>query len=103
MKKVFKFFDNIFSSIWAFFEEINIRWKAASPKLFVLIQRVSVMAALIGGLPAALMLAGLKVPPMLAIFADKALIIGAITAYVIAKLPVDSSKASDETMDKLNQ
>lgn len=76
-----------------FITEIFNRLRMKSPSFFRVIQWLSVVTAAITGLPALIAQfqteLGITLPDWVITFSDKAVVIAAIVAWIIAKLPVD--------------
>lgn len=87
--------------IKSIFSEIGARFKSTSPYLFRVIQRLSVGLATLAGAILAMKATGITIPEPFASIGDKVILISAGLVFIVAKLPVDTEKASAETLKKI--
>lgn len=96
MKKFWRFIK----AIWG---EIKARWTDTSPHIFKLIRRVAIIVTTIAGAFIAIKATGIVLPDALNLFTDRAIIAGAVATYIVAKLPVDTDKARQSTLNKIEE
>lgn len=79
-----------------FLQELWTRITSKSPAFFVIIQKISVITLFIAGLPALIAKfqsdLGVSLPPWVLTTASKAVAISAMIAWVIAKLPLNTTR-----------
>ena len=84
-----------------FIEEFYNRFALKSPAFFQVIQWVSIVTAAVSGLPALLAQfqndLGIIVPKWLTDFSNKIVFYSAIVAWIMAKLPVETSETAKPT------
>ena len=81
--------------------EIKARFKSTSPYLFRIIQRLAIVIGFFSGLFLALKITGVAIPEPFNTWGDYTVLINAGIAFIVAKLPVDTDKASPETLRKI--
>ena len=91
----------LLSKVVNFFHELYLRWNSTSPYFFKIIRWISIPIMGFAGLATAIKAAGVAIPESLSILGDRAILIGAATAYIMSKLPVDMDKVSDQTKQKI--
>lgn len=79
---------SVIDAIYSFFGETIIRFRSKSPKFFVALQKISMIIAVIAGVPELLDKAGIVLPPAIDAIKSQTVFIIGIIAYAIAKLPV---------------
>ena len=89
---------SIIDAVFSFFGEAIDRFKAKSPKFFVILQNISIVIAVISGIPELLDKAGVVLPAGIEAIKSQTVMIIGIVAYAIAKLtkvdvPVENKEA----------
>jgi hypothetical protein len=87
----------------AWFIEFFKRFALKSPKFFQVLQFIGAAAAIITGIPEALLKYGITLPDDVKFFADKTIAIAGMIMWMISKLPVDQKvheALSEETKQK---
>lgn len=84
-------------------KELAARWNDTSPYLFKLIRWFLTVVGTISGAILAMKATGISMPAIFDVIGDRAILIGAATAFIVAKLPVDTDKAKQSTLNKIDE
>ena len=87
-----------------FLKEFFNRFSLKSPAFFQVIQKISIIAAAVAGIPALLAQfqndLGIKVPDFLTNMSNKLVVVAAVIMWIVAKLPVKATETFKVTTVK---
>lgn len=92
------------SQLWLYLVELIKRWGSKSPKFFKVINVISLVTTILTGLPGLLQQFNVTLPDWASVLQNKVVAIASLVAFIISKLPVESTPvAVTEQGDILKQ